>query len=189
MKLHIRWRLKHKIYKYFYYLHSWAHKLAYETPLGQTFGELQDREFLGNFSKEEIIEIVTNAAKTNYNLSNYIVARENDRLVNLLRSEYHTNKALNHAMHVADLELKVKRQAETIREMQEKAERFNKLLFATGYIVNCTGCEAGSPDKAEELTEEKVQYVEMLAKRLRTWWDNHQYRIKQNQETKPDQRV
>ena len=84
-----------------------------------------------------------------------------------------TGRDLLRAGHVAMLGERVKKLRLTIRNMQEKAEYFNNVQYATGLIVNCTGCDRGGPDHFENLTEEKVQAVEMLARRLRTWWNNH----------------
>lgn len=75
-----------------------------------------------------------------------------------------------HLHYVERKNLLLKRE---VRSMQEKAEEFNKLLYATGLIVNCTGCEAGGPANPENLTEEKVKKVEMIAQRLRSWWNSH----------------
>ncbi len=79
--------------------------------------------------------------------------------------------------HIHHLETKNKRLKHEIRFMQEKAERFNKMLFATGLVVNCTGCLEGGPANYKELTEEKVCEVERIAKRLRLWWDNNRDKI------------
>lgn len=107
----------------------------------------------------------------------YIVEEQTrKRLENLLRSEYRTNKELNHALHMADLEAKVKRQSREIRLMQECAEHHNRESYATGLIVRCTGCDAGMPFNGAELTEDRVREVECIASRLRTWFTNHQYR-------------
>lgn len=86
-------------------------------------------------------------------------------------------KEIGRAHHIKDLEEKNARLKAEVRTMQEKAEYFNHLLYATGLIVNCTGCVAGRPDKCEELTEEKVKTVEQISHRLRTWWENNKHRI------------
>ena len=84
-----------------------------------------------------------------------------------------TEKELKRSFHMLHLEKKNERLKHEIRVMQEKAEYFNKQLYATGLIVRCTGCEAGKPFDGENLTEDKVRLVEVLARRLRTWWDGH----------------
>lgn len=67
--------------------------------------------------------------------------------------------------------------ADKVRQMQLDAERHNELNYATGLIVRCTGCERGQPFDGEHLTEERVVIVEQqLARRLRSWWNNHKYR-------------
>jgi hypothetical protein len=86
-------------------------------------------------------------------------------------------KDLNYISHIHDLEEKNKKLKQEVRTMQVKAEEVNKTLYATGLIVNCTGCIAGHPDHYEDLTEEKVREVELIASRLRTWWGNYQWRI------------
>ncbi len=84
-----------------------------------------------------------------------------------------TTKEVGRAHHIADLEQKNKRLKKEVRMMQQKAEVFNRQLFATGLIVNCTGCIPGAPANYQDLTEEKVQEVEHIAQRLRTWWNNN----------------
>ena len=86
-------------------------------------------------------------------------------------------RELGHAMHLADLEEKCKRQAREIREMQLAAERHNRESYATGLIVRCTGCDAGKPFDGEDLTLARVQAVDNVATRLRTWFNNRQHRL------------
>lgn len=98
-----------------------------------------------------------------------------DMLESVLLS-FLTEKELKRSEHMHHLEEKNKKLKHEIRVMQEKAEEFNRLNYATGLIVNCTGCEGGAPFDSENLTEEKVKTVEMIAKRLRSWWNGHCYR-------------
>jgi len=100
-------------------------------------------------------------------------AEKAERLVN----NYLTPSQIAKANHLADLEDKNRRLKSEVRNMQEKAEIFNRQLYATGLIVNCTGCLVGGPANPQDLTEEKVQIIEQLAKRIRTWWKNNQHRI------------
>ena len=99
-----------------------------------------------------------------------------EKLEEILKEDY-TTKEINRAEHIRGLETKNRRLKKEIREMQLKAEEFNKLLYATGLIVHCTGCLPGAPANYEDLTEEKVQQVERIAQRLRTWWKNNKRRI------------
>ena len=102
---------------------------------------------------------------------------ENKRLLNILASDYHTQKDLDRAKHTGDLEAKCKRLRELVRHMQLQAEENDARNYATGLIVRCTGCDAGRPFDAEHLTEERVVEVEHLARRLRRWWEGHKWRL------------
>lgn len=102
-------------------------------------------------------------------------AERAERLLN----ENLTPKEVGRAHHITDLETKNARLKQEVRMMQEKAEVFNNLLYATGLIVNCTGCIPGAPANYQDLTEERVQEVECIARRLRTWWNNNKHRIKE----------
>ena len=84
------------------------------------------------------------------------------------------------AQHMADLEQKNAVLKQEIRAMQIAAERHNVESYATGLIVNCTGCWWGRPADAESLTEEEVAAVEGIARRLRTWWEGEKWRRKRN---------
>lgn len=153
--------------------------------MSETQGQMELRRNLQHATREELLEIIVerNGSGRKYTAENwfdYYMAADHElnRLRSLLRSEYHNDKSLRHAQHVADLESKNKKLREEVREMQVCAERHNRLLYATGLIVNCTGCDRGGPFNAEELTEEKVNEVELLARRLRSWWNNHQWRLR-----------
>lgn len=141
-------------------------------------GETSNRYFLKNFSKEDLIDIICSKSDEIDWFKSYLIRdKECERLRKLFTSEYHNSKELNKALHMSDLEAKNKALKREVRLMQEKAEEFNRLLYATGYIVNCTGCWAGRPNNAEELTEEKVKTLEILATRLRGWWVNNKERV------------
>lgn len=101
----------------------------------------------------------------------------NKRLTHALASDYHTQKDLDRAKHMGDLEAKNRKLKETVRRMQLEAERNNEKNYATGLIVRCTGCRAGQPFDGEHLTEERVKIVEELAGRLRRWWNGHKWRL------------
>ena len=60
--------------------------------------------------------------------------------------------------------------------MQLRSADNNAKNYATGLIVNCTGCEQGGPFSKEDLSEKKVQAVEAIAQRLRAWWEGQKYR-------------
>lgn len=112
----------------------------------------------------------------------YTTSRLLERAERALKIKY-GDKA-EYVKHISDLEKKNKILKRQVRSMQLKAEEFNRTLYATGYLVNCTGCWDGRPYKAEELTEVKVEQAEWLVKRLRTWWENHKYREKNARNTK-----
>lgn len=76
------------------------------------------------------------------------------------------------ADHIRGLEVKNERLKREIRYMQEVAEARNRQIRASGYIVRCTGCMAGGPPDAEDMSEELVREVEDIARRLREWWQN-----------------
>lgn len=106
----------------------------------------------------------------------YYERRRADRLEDILKREF-SHEELKRAEHFRGIENKNKRLREEVRSMQLKAEEFNRLLYATGLIVHCTGCIAGAPDHYKDLTEEKVQQVEQIARRLRLWWNCNKHRI------------
>lgn len=152
------------------------------------FGEINLRKILADLSREDLLEIIVAVDQAQHQRDNFIkwlaAEHDNKRLRQVLLSEYHTDKSVRHAQHVADLEVKCKRLSKEVRRMQEKAEVFNRQLFATGLIVHCTGCDRGAPFEGDQLTEERVQEVERLAGRLRTWFNNHKGRLRRQQEGK-----
>lgn len=143
-------------------------------------GEIDLRSKLQDLPREDLVEIIVAVDQINHQRDDFIkwlaAAHDNRRLRRLLKTEYHTDKAVRHALHVSDLEEKCKKLRREVREMQVKAEVHNKQLFATGLIVNCTGCDRGGPLNGDELTEERVREIERIAARVRTWFNNHKHR-------------
>lgn len=136
-----------------------------------------------HWTRDQLVECIADMVMADHkpNESNWfnhflVQDHENKRLRQILESRYHNESELNRALHVADLEAKNKRLRTELRGMQVSAERRNRESWATGLIVNCTGCDSGGPEKYEDLTEDRVEEVERLAGRLRRWWDNHEYR-------------
>lgn len=147
-------------------------------PTPNQIGNMHLRRLFRDWTKEEVVDAYLKLSEKDHTgLPDYFAeSHERRRLESLLRSEYHTDKDLNRAKHMADLEQKCKQQGETIAYLQACLTRRNRELFATRLIVNCTGCEEGAPYKSNELTEERVQAVERIATRLRRWWNTHLYR-------------
>lgn len=149
----------------------------------ENFGQQQIRQRLSDAKQDELVQLIVECdgqradGKMDWGEHYFAANHRIRRLENLLARRYHTERDLNRALHVADLESANKRLRAEIRMMQEAAERHNVEAFATGLIVHCTGCEAGAPFNADQLTEEKVRMVEGIAERLRTWWNNHQRRV------------
>ena len=148
-------------------------------PRTETFGEIRTTAQVKLLSRKDLEDIIVNYAadsKKDWFAEYMLVEKLLEQANNTLKSVYHTDKELNKAKHVASLESKNKKLKQEVRQMQLKAEEFNKKLYATGLIVNCTGCIPGAPDHYDDLTEGKVKQVENIAIRLRTWWNNYQYR-------------
>lgn len=162
-------------------LREWLIRKFGGKPRKQYGGEMRTYPILERLSRNVLEDIIVGYVMTPKDRSwfaQYVVEQhERERLESVLRSTYHTAKDLNHAKHMADLEEKCRRQGEEIRFLQDKAHEHNVTAYATGLIVNCTGCEAGKPFQGEELTEERVREVETIAKRLRIWFTNHKSRL------------
>ena len=146
-------------------------------------GEIKLRYTLAAWSRNEIIDAFVDIAgynkssvRVDWFLEYRVEDHENKRLRNLLKSRYHNDHELNRAIHMSDLEERNRRLKEEVRSMQLAAHRHNLEAYATGLIVNCTGCDAGQPFEGKDLTEERVKMVEQLARRLRTWLNTHSYR-------------
>ena len=145
-------------------------------------GQAEIRTRLADATRDELLEIVigyagSSASRVDWWPHYFAADHRCRRLEQLLASRYHT-EGLDRALHVADLEANNRKLREEVREMQLAAERHNRESFATGLITRCTGCEAGAPFGAEELTEERVRAVECIARRLREWWNNHTARLR-----------
>lgn len=158
-------------------------KLGGELPTkkrNMSYGEFRLFGWLEHYTKEDLIELIMTEKEKNP--SNYIVnliaaEHEIDRLNEILKSDYHSQKDLNRAKHMADLERKVKVLQEEVRKMQLSAEQHNAKNYATGLIVRCTGCVGGQPFKGEELTWERVKEVRNIANRLEDWYRNNQKKL------------
>lgn len=155
-------------------------------------GAIETRRLLKDWSKEELIEHIA-ALKMDDKSHNWFDSfleykHEYERLKNILTSTYHTDKELNRALHMTDLEVKNAALQDEVRGMQEKAQYFNKVLYATGLITNCTGCFRGRPKGGEYLTEEKMRTLEHLVSRIRIWFNNHKWRMKPDNEWGKDYR-
>ena len=166
-------------------LARWALTKLSPPKVDKRCGPMWMKKRFEKWSKDEIVDIyIEMAMKPDERswFSQYLVEeRELKRTRQILKSKYYTEKDLNRALHVSDLEEKVKRLKKEVRDMQVYAENHNRTAYATGLIVNCTGCDAGEPLNGGELTEDRVKEVEVLASRLRTWFDNHKYRLERLQ--------
>lgn len=88
-----------------------------------------------------------------------------------------TKKEIGRACHIYDLEEKVKKIQREITNQREAAEDRNHLLEAANLIVNCTGgCDNSFMGQENKINEKIVCEVEMIAKRLRSWWGNYRSR-------------
>ena len=85
-------------------------------------------------------------------------------------------KDVRRAAHIKQLEARVRDLRRKVTEMQRVVEDRNRQLVATNLIVGCTGCDAGSPPDMDAVTEDVVASVEEIAKRLRSWFVNHEGR-------------
>lgn len=163
------------------YLRALLHRLL-DLPVDMRGGARETRRILTSWDRRGLVELIVElrmgTEPRNWFPEYLIASRDNERLRNLLESDYRTDKELNRALHMADLELKCKRLRGEVRSMQVAAEQHNIRHYATGLIIRCTGCEPGAPANADELTEERVEAVERIARRLRTWWEGHKHRSK-----------
>lgn len=157
---------------------SWVHLLV---PFRKNMGAIATRMVLKWWPRalleETIIELIENREQRDWFGEYLIQERRAERFQTLLAHDVDlTDKDFGRAAHMADLEIKNARLKDEVRTMQVAAEKHNRRNYATGLIVNCTGCDRGGPANFEGLTEERVQEVERIAARLRTWWTNHQSR-------------
>jgi hypothetical protein len=134
-------------------------------------------QFLAAKSEDDFNAVFEDVLSHNWILEYLECQRRAERAERLLTDKL-TPKEVGRAHHIADLEEKNVKLKSEVRIMQEKAEVFNDQLYATGLIVNCTGCMPGAPANYENLTEDKVREVEQIAQRLRTWWNNNRHHIK-----------
>lgn len=98
-------------------------------------------------------------------------------LAEYLLKHVFTDQEIGRACHIHDLEIKVKELQRQITILRETAEYRNIQLKATNLIVSCTGaCKGSTIGSKDEVDEETVCEVELIAKRLRTWYVNYQAR-------------
>lgn len=97
---------------------------------------------------------------------------------NKLKKATELDPNINYKSTIVQLEQKINRQKNEIRNSQQALQDRNQTIRSLGYIVYCTGCWAGGPYNKRDITEEDVKTVEHIAKRLRTWFDNMVYRKK-----------
>lgn len=107
-----------------------------------------------------------------------VAEADNRRLRRLVESQYPTKKDARHAEHWNALNDKVRKLKHEITTLREVAEHRNRQMKAVKYIVYCTACMAGGPSNKDTITEQEVSDVEQVAKRLRGWWTNVEYRRK-----------
>lgn len=153
-----------------------------------TQGTIIYRNILKFLTKKRLIKLLVNQVKFGWEKQHnwhFLLFKENqalkekaDQLELTLKSYLSTDKNINRAMHVALLEESNRKLRREIRQMQLEAEAKNNKMEALGYIVYCTGCDAGGPTNFKDLTEDKVKSVENIAARLRAWWNNHNNRLK-----------
>lgn len=106
--------------------------------------------------------------------------REKCYLAERLLKHVFTDQEIGRAHHIADIESKLKILKEQITDLRETAEYKNKQLAATNIIACCTGgCLSGIMGDPHIVTEELVAEVERITKRLRSWFNNRQYRREQ----------
>lgn len=95
-----------------------------------------------------------------------------------------TNKEIGRACHIHDLEKKIKHLQLEVTHQREAAEYRNRQLQATNLIVSCSGgCESGIMGSRDRINEEMVSGVERIAKRLRSWWTNYQFKQAKKRES------
>ncbi len=88
-----------------------------------------------------------------------------------------TSKEIGRACHIHDLEEKIKRLQDEVTHQRKAAEYRNSQLKAANLIVSCSGgCEGGFMGDKGKVDEEMVSEVELIAKRLRSWFVNCQSR-------------
>lgn len=99
--------------------------------------------------------------------------REKQRLNLLAAAELAGDRQLKEELgaHI----LRNKKQARTIRDLQESAERRNRDLAAL-HIVWCDGGCPGGAGMPKEIDRPLVLAAVLSTKRLVSWWNNSQYR-------------
>ncbi len=78
---------------------------------------------------------------------------------------------------IEELQAKIQRQAADITQMRDALHEKNVELDAMHYIWCDGGCETGAHRWTENtITEEVVQRAERSVRRLRAWFENHEWR-------------
>lgn len=169
-------QLKAKIIRF---LGGRPNKEVYQSYISNSisYGEISNRTILNNLEKEDLIDIICEKTnKIDWFKEYSIRDKEVVRLTRCLRSKFTNDKDMNRALHLSDLENKVRQLKFQLQSLTEINVKYRNENYATGLIVRCTGCDAGKPFDGENLDEEKVKAVEYLAMRLRTWFNNANYR-------------
>lgn len=105
--------------------------------------------------------------------------RERCFIAEKLLNNFLDQKEIGRACHIDALETKVERLKEEIRYQQGVAEYRNRQLNAANLITLCTGgCPGGIMGDGNKIDEQTVCDVEMIAKRMRSWFVNHLYKEK-----------
>ena len=103
--------------------------------------------------------------------------RERCVLAEQLLKHVFTNKEIGRACHIHDLEEKIERLQDEVTHQRKAAEYRNNQLRAANLIVSCSGgCEDGVIGDKDKVNEEMVSEVELIAKRLRSWFVNYRGR-------------
>jgi len=90
-----------------------------------------------------------------------------------------TRKEIGRACHIHDLEIKVKRLKKEVTEQKLVSEYRTRQLKAANLITLCSGgCIDGILGSYEKIDNNFVSDVERIAKRLRTWLTNYNYKHK-----------
>lgn len=119
---------------------------------------------------------VTEPKKAHDWFNEYLEADKKLKILRRALGELYPPEAQGKILQLAEYRNKITKLKADVTRQREALEDRNRTLFATGLIVSCTGCRAGAPDNWQDLTEDRVAEVELLAKRLRTWFDNDQWK-------------
>lgn len=85
---------------------------------------------------------------------------------------------------IKELEAKIREQRRTVARLEACLHERNLQLDALHHIWCDGGCSTGAHRwTGQTITEEVVQQAERNTKRLRSWWNNYQYRNKMGWQT------